>query len=200
MFLGKPVQTCIGGRCSQSGGVIIPLKVILPILRHALESAVCMIGGIVVRQIRGAFIGFPLSPPWCMLVAMFAEWQWHSSLSSSQCGLSWQASRYVDNRLVAHIAVHSDSDLDQTCIIPAEIEPFLKPSFYGPPIVLEPEAGLDFVGIRIAIRGLALEGQYIVTGFEELARTPNLMQLPLECRWKYRSPHSAGSPCKLLVF
>ena len=53
------------------------------------------------RQIRGAFIGSPLSPAWCIMVVMFAEHQWLQSLSDARLlrGSLWMATRYVDNRL-----------------------------------------------------------------------------------------------------
>ena len=65
--------------------------------------------------------------------------------------------------------------------------------FYGTPIMLEQEPGLDFVVVTIQCDGLVLKGTYIVLGLDRLASDPALKQLPLEYRWKYGSPQSAGS-------
>ena len=46
---------------------------LLDILRHAVDSAVFQIGPHVVRQVRGACIGSPLSPPWRALNVMQRE-------------------------------------------------------------------------------------------------------------------------------
>lgn len=65
------------------------------------------------------------------------------------------------------------------------MDSLLDASFYGGPIALEPEPGLDLVGVRIFPNGLNLEGLYIVAGFDEMAESKDCAVFPLESRWKY---------------
>jgi hypothetical protein len=70
----------------------------------------------------------------------------------------------------------------------------LDNDFYGEPILLEPEAGNDFVGVRIQLRGNSLTASFITLGFDELAiATFDGRRFPREWLWKYRSARSASS-------
>ena len=137
MFLRKPREQTIAGKSSTPGGVNIPIEVIIPVLEHALAAAIFTAGGKVVRQIRGAFIGSPLSPPWCVAVVIQEEYAWISSLDSDKP--LWRkratAVRYVDNRMLA--------ELQKNGIGNEKVENLRDNNFYRSPIVLEAEPEND---------------------------------------------------------
>ena len=92
------------------------------------------------RQIRGAFIGSPLSPPWCELVVMLAKYQWTTSLSTAALENHFAAVRYGDNRLALCLADAASREPNRV------LASFQNHEFYGAPIRLESETGIDFVG------------------------------------------------------
>ena len=212
VFLGPRRRRSIAGKTCEAHGRRLPLRWLLPILEHAIVASVRVVGDRVVRQVRGAFIGSPLSPAWCSLVLMWAEYQWRSSLQSTQpsFGELWTAVRYVDNRLTMCVAAEGSNHPRGSDRLGHEVASMLldvdnvftqvlSPHFYGSPIELEPEEHLDIVGVRISIDGVSIQGSYIVHGFEELFMQNGRLVLPLEHRWRYRSAQSAGSSSSLLV-
>ena len=162
VLLGRQTRRCVGSKCADPAGVRLPLKFLVPILEHALLASLCMVGGRVVRQVRGAFIGSPLSPPWCTLVVMLAEHQWLTSLSSSVPHESlWVATRYVDSRMRVCL---TGPDICTDCPLKhasSTLRSLHREGFYGDTIFLEAEPGTDLVGVRIWSQGLDINGLYI---------------------------------------
>ena len=111
----------------------------------------CMVGNTLLQQTRGAPMGSPASPALCDMVVAVCEQSWNHTYrnitynvkhcQSKQFTLSgFFATRYVDNRLT----------LLPTCAthLP-HFTQFLSPHFYGNPIFLETEPGLDYLGFTI---------------------------------------------------
>ena len=111
---------------------------------------------------------------------------------------TWDAIRYVDNRLTVHLTYMTTTNIsrknyDMMLIKPPNLESLGNPNFYGGAIMLEPEPGLDFLGLTLQATGLEVQGKYIVPGFDALKVRNAKLVFPQEYRWKYRSPASAGS-------
>jgi hypothetical protein len=140
----------------------------------------CQVGDTVLREIRCAFIGSPLSPPLCILSVMRSEYELISSLSVRP--LLWKAVRYVDNRLAIWVQVGKVESLPQTVA---------RPDFYGAPVLLEPEPDLSYVGCELHIMSRSMELSYKVPGFSELAREVGLGDKSTygsfsDHQWRYR--------------
>ena len=103
-----------------------------------------MVGDHVLRQVQGAFIGSPISPPWCLLTVGMTEYDWNTFLRLPYVrGADWTAVRYADNRFMLGLSTHS------FLCVPCGL---LDPTFYGDSIVLEPEADdQQFVGSKIVV-------------------------------------------------
>ena len=111
----------------------------------------CMVGNTLLQQTRGAPMGSPASPALCDMVVAVCEQSWTHTYrnitynvkhcQSKQFTLSgFFATRYVDNRLT----------LLPTCTTHlSHFSQFLSPHFYGTPIFLETEPGLDYLGFTI---------------------------------------------------
>ena len=111
----------------------------------------CMVGNTLLQQTRGAPMGSPASPALCDMVVAVCEQSWNHTYrnitynvkhcQSKQFTLSgFFATRYVDNRLT----------LLPTCTTHlSHFSQFLSPHFYGTPIFLETEPGLDYLGFTI---------------------------------------------------
>ena len=111
----------------------------------------CMVGNTLLQQTRGAPMGSPASPALCDMVVAECEQSWSHTYRNitynvkhchtKQFTLSgFFATRYVDNRLtlLPTRATHLSHFLQ-----------FLSPHFYGAPIFLETEPGLDYLGFTI---------------------------------------------------
>ena len=112
------------------------------------------------------------------MVVAYAEYQWNCSISGAQVsgqGITWQAVRYVDNRLVIHLNYECQSLVS---VKPAGLDPVLSHSFYGEPICLEPEDGLDFVGVRLSRSGASVVGTTLF-----LALRGSLIARVVVCLW-----------------
>ena len=103
--------------------------------------------------------------------------------------MDWEAIRYVDNRLCICRAI------DRPVL--ARIAMF-DPEFYGAPVVLERESGLQYVGFEIIPDGPTFECAYPVPGFEMIepalrCNQSGPLSAPLgEEQWRYRSPRAGG--------
>lgn len=195
VFFESGGRRCIASKAAEPRGVRFPLKFLIEVLQHALLASVFTVGGRTFRQIRGAFIGSPLSPSWCTLLAMLVEHRFMASLSTYQASLGsiWSATRYVDNRLIMQV-VQPDTQLNAHILeVDCIVAGIRHPDFYGETINMELESGMNLVGVQLWTDGLYANGLYIVGGFEDLVMEPHRLVLPVEWLWKYRSIHSAGS-------
>ena len=162
---------CVLGKSIDKRSKRIPVRILVDILQHSLDASIFSVGSCVLRQVRGSLIGSPLSPSWCELYAVLVEIDFFNSLYLSRplCyglfsllrGKTWQAIRYVDNRLGIHMVSKSGQ---------VHTPPGIRSlSFYQEPVILEDEPGLDFVGLRLEIVEGQIAATYIVPGFTELA-------------------------------
>ncbi|CAK0824869.1 unnamed protein product [Prorocentrum cordatum] len=187
VFPKDPKRKTVCGLVRDPDGVHIPVKFVIPVLRHAQEASVFLCAGEVVRQIRGAFIGSPLSPAWCTISVMQRERDWIRSALGRvlRCQDMWMALRYVDNRLVLGFRNRSGVVLVPSSLLDSEL--------YLPPVALEKEPANDFVGVKIMTEGTTVETQYIVEGFDGIAKRGGVGSFPEQHRWRYRSSLSGGS-------
>lgn len=82
-------------------------------------------------------------------------------------GQLWTVTRYVDNRISLRIrgANVPNSQLEDAALAVRSLH---QPGFYGATIVMEPEGLFNSVGVQLVMKGITLEGSYIIHGFNEL--------------------------------
>ena len=115
----------------------------------SLKMTQFSIGTSVYEQIRGSPMGSPLSPALCMMVVALSEEIWYRTYQTtlSTMDLSARLLRYVDNRLCL-----ADPSWDYDICFAN----FLRPEFYGHPIILETEPDQEFLGFCIEFEPFAL--------------------------------------------
>ena len=129
----------------------IHLQHLPDICKATLLLNYCLVGNQLLQQTRGAPTGSPASPALCDMVVAVCEQSWTPTYrtitynvkhtTSPQFTLSrYFATRYVDNRLTLIPSATQHT---------THFQQFLSPQFYGPPIYLETEPGLDFLGFTI---------------------------------------------------
>ncbi|CAK0832692.1 unnamed protein product [Prorocentrum cordatum] len=187
-FPREPKRAVVCGKVREASGVHVPPRVIVPVLQHAAQASVFECAGAVVRQIRGAFIGSPLSPPWCTVSVMMRERSWMDSAAASiaLAAWTWTGARYVDNRVVLGL----QRKIGGATLVPSSL---LDPGFYVDPVVLEPEPDNSFVGVKVLTDGLRVEAQYAVYGFPDIVVEAGSLRFPMHHKWRYRSGASGGS-------
>ena len=138
-------------RFQKPGRHTIHLNHLPDICQAVLLLNYCMVGNTLLQQTRGAPMGSPASPALCDMVVAVCEQSWTHTFhnitynvkhcNTKQFTLSgFFATRYIDNRLT----------LLPTCATHlSHFSQFLSPHFYGAPILLETEPGLDFLGFTI---------------------------------------------------
>ena len=151
------------------------------ICKAVLMLNYCLVGNTLLQQIRGAPMGSPASPALCDMVVAVSEQSWTHTYRNLTYNpkhttpplftiSGFFATRYVDNRL---------------CLIPTctrhstHFQQFLSPHFYGHPIHLETEPGLDFLGFTIQ------------------PHTRSIHYIPTHHLIDILSPHSASPPTVL---
>ena len=191
VWLKGPRRQSVQGKVTSPGAVHVPESIIIPVLRHSIEASVCEVGGVVVRQAQGAFIGFPLSAAWCILSVMETERAFLSSLGVTIQTARWEAMTYVDNLLTLYRKVNDDLD------VPVEL---MQADFYGAPVILEDEPDLRYVGLEVDVTGPYVEAQLHVAGYagivEDLFKRGSCENFKNEM-WRHRSIKSAGSDVML---
>ena len=132
------------------------------IITAILELNYFMVGGKVLRQVRGAPMGSPASPALCSMVVAVHEQAWASTYKthifnakhlSTNTGLPIEgtavffATRYVDNRMI---------------VVPTRLlgipifAQLIHKDFYMSPVELEPEPGYGFLGMQLEPDQLAI--------------------------------------------
>ena len=119
------------------------------IILMSLKMTQFSIGTSVYEQIRGSPMGSPLSPALCMMVVALSEEIWYRTYRTTltTMDLSARLLRYVDNRLCL-----ADPSWDYDICFAN----FLRPEFYGHPIILETEPDQEFLGFCIEFEPFAL--------------------------------------------
>ena len=104
---------------------------------------------------------------------------------------SWICLRYVDNQLIlAYNSCNGKSDL------PSELR---SHEFYGPPVLLEDEPGMEYLGMRLHMCGEVVEIECVVPGFDCLAGDVEQGFNEFEHeKWTYRTMRSAGTDWSVL--
>ena len=97
----------------------------------------------------------------------------------------WVGVRYVDNLLTINAR---DSEVGDT--LPRWLE---DPFCYGHPIMLEFEAGWEYLGLELVVREGSIGLSYIVHGISEATTDPYRIMTLAENRWRYRDPKAASS-------
>ena len=132
------------------------------IITAILELNYFMVGGKILRQVRGEPMGSPASPALCSMVVAVHEQAWASTYKThifnakhlpADTGLPAEgiavcfATCYVDNRLL---------------VIPTRLlslpifAQLIHKDFYMPPVELEPEPGYGFLGMELEPDQLAI--------------------------------------------
>ena len=164
------------------GGHRLPVKLILPVVQHSFHASIFTVVNTVVRQIRGAFISSPLSPPLCNNTVTRSEFEFLVTLNHRRLG--WGAARYVDNRICI---TRVQSGLPS---VPAAV---LTENFYGEPILLEPEPDTNYLGTMVTAKCGQLQMEFVVYAFNEILQSTRQCDSDPECepvlneRWRYRS-------------
>ena len=176
------------GRHPGPGAVHVPDHLIVPIVEHALKTFLFRVGDKVLRQKRGAGMGDLFSVALCILSVMERERELNQSLqmSSAMDKRSWICLRYVDNQLI--LACNCPNEKSN---LPSKLR---SHEFYGPPVLLEDEPGMEYLGMRLHICGKGIEIECEVHGFDCLISEDEREVSEFEHeRWRYRTMRSAGT-------
>ena len=104
---------------------------------------------------------------------------------------SWVCLRYVGNQLI--LACNSSSWKSD---LPSELR---SHEFYGPPVLLEDEPDMEYLGMRLHIRGKEIEIECEVHGFDCLASADERRLNEFEHeKWRCRTMRSAGTDWAVL--
>ena len=148
---GNATGDAVKGRTCRTLNVTrkIFIRDIERIILMSLKMTQFSIGTSVYEQIRGSPMGSPLSPALCMMVVALSEEIWYRTYQTtlSTLDLSARLLRYVDNRLCL-----ADPSWDYDICFAN----FLRPEFYGHPIILETEPDQEFLGFCIEFEPFAL--------------------------------------------
>lgn len=176
-------------RCSAP----VPANLVVTIVRHSLECSVFTVGSVVFRQIRGSFIGSPLSPPLSIATVAMPELKFNETLTQYRPrGNTWESFRYVDNRFVAMVSRGGEA------LVP---KVFLSADFYGNPVNLLPEPDLVCLGLQWGVTGGQIWAKFLVHGFEQIRQAAGEGRVVAVDkffeRWRYRTPMSCVSDRQL---
>ena len=120
----------------------VPMDLFLEAVQVSFKFTLFVVGGQAIQQLRGAPMGSHFSPAACHAVVSLYEHMYFGRclLDSVRLPTHGLVVRYVDNRLSLILARNAGS---------AEVQAFLHPDVYIPPIVLEYEEGNMFLGFQV---------------------------------------------------